>query len=120
MFALDGFRTVLKKREGWRRLFVFLGVFNYFAVISSFIGSEGSQRFYFLENKYSWTEENSSTYLFIQKILNWFALWMILPLLKNFLKIQDNIIAVIGLTLATAGNTNLKSLFSIYFFLILF
>ena len=120
MFALDGFRTVLKKREGWRRLFVFLGVFNYFAVISSFIGSEGSQRFYFLENKYSWTEENSSTYLFIQKILNWFALWMILPLLKNFLKIQDNMIAVIGLTLATAGNTNLKSLFSIYFFLILF
>ena len=103
LYTLDGFRSVLQKRDGWRRFFVFLGIFNYATGIFAYIGKEGSHRFYFMENKYSWTEENSTTLLFVQKLSNWFALWMIVPVLKNVLKVHDNVIAVISLTLATIG-----------------
>ena len=41
MYVLDGFRTIIKPRDDYRRLFVFLGLFNYCCFISGFLGYEG-------------------------------------------------------------------------------
>ena len=64
MYILEGVRTVVTPREGWRRALVLLGVFQYICYISVYLGTEGSHRLYFVENKYKWSEEELSTYLF--------------------------------------------------------
>ena len=64
MYILEGLRTVVTPREGWRRALVLLGVFQYICYISVYLGTEGSHRLYFVENKYKWSEEELSTYLF--------------------------------------------------------
>ena len=63
---------------------------------------KGSQKILFLDKKYNWTEENISTFLSINKFTYWFGLWLILPLLRK-LKLHDNFIAVIGITLTAIG-----------------
>ena len=63
---------------------------------------KGSQKILFLDKKYNWTDDNISTFLSINKFTYWFGLWLILPLLRK-LKLHDNFIAVIGITLTAIG-----------------
>ena len=80
-----------------------MGSFIYFSFISSLIGAEGSQRFLFLEKKYQWMEENTSSFLFVSKMTNWFGLWVMLPVMKNVFKISDAFVAIIAVLLCTVG-----------------
>ena len=43
-FVFDGLKTIVKPREGYKRVLVFLGLFNYFCYITGFTGTEGSNR----------------------------------------------------------------------------
>lgn len=103
LYILEGIRTVVTPREGWRRALVLLGVFQYICYICGYTGTEGSQRQYFLENKYKWTEEEISTYLFNFRIASWLGLWLVVPFLTNVVKLSDSIIAVIAVVTASTG-----------------
>ena len=39
-----------------------------------------------MENKCKWTEENTTTFLFVNKLTFWFGLWVELPVLQKVLK----------------------------------
>ena len=112
LYILEGFRTVVTCREGWRRALVLLGVFQYICYICGYTGTEGSQRQYFLENKYKWTEEEIGTYLFNYRIACWLGLWLVVPFLTNVFKLTDSIIAVIAVVTASTGITDKLSLSS--------
>ena len=103
LYILEGIRTVVTPREGWRRALVLLGVFQYICYICGYTGTEGSQRQYFLENKYKWTEEEISTYLFNFRIASWLGLWLVVPFLTNVVNLSDSIIAVIAVVTASTG-----------------
>ena len=103
MYILEGLRTVVTPREGWRRALVLLGVFQYICYTCGYTGTEGSHRLYFVENKYKWSEEELSTYLFNLRIACWLGLWLLVPFLTNVVKISDSIIAVIAVATASAG-----------------
>ena len=103
MYILEGVRTVVTPREGWRRALVLLGVFQYICYTCGYTGTEGSHRLYFVENKYKWSEEELSTYLFNLRIACWLGLWLLVPFLTNVVKISDSIIAVIAVATASAG-----------------
>ena len=108
LYILEGFRTVVAPREGWRRALVLLGVFQYICYICVYNGTEGSHRLYFVENKYKWTEEELSTFLFIFRIASWLGLWLIVPLLTNIAKISESSVAIIAV-LTSASGSPLKS-----------
>ena len=103
LYILEGIRTVVTPREGWRRALVLLGVFQYICYICGYTGTEGSQRQYFLKNKYKWTEEEIGTYLFNFRIACWLGLWLVVPFLTNIVKLSDSIIAVIAVFTASTG-----------------
>jgi len=103
LFAVDGFRTLIKPREGYRRLFLFLGAINFICYITGYIGTEGSHRILFLERKYKWEEDNTGTYLSVIKFTYWFGLWAMLPLMQKVLKVPDLLIAVTSLTFTAIG-----------------
>ena len=103
LYILEGFRTVVTPREGWRRALVLLGVFQYICYICVYNGTEGSHRLYFVENKYKWTEEELTTFLFIFNSANWFGLWLIVPLLTNIAKISESSVAIIAVLTSATG-----------------
>ena len=115
LYLLDSFRTVIRPRQGYRRLVVFLGALIYFLFISTWTGLEGTHRFLFLDKKYHWTEENTSIYLFISQSSKWFGLWVLLPTMKNFLKLSDVPIAIIGLCFALVGRVKFNFSSTIYY-----
>ena len=104
LYILEGFRTVVTPREGWRRALVLLGVFQYICYICVYNGTEGSHRLYFVENKYKWTEEELTTFLFIFNSANWFGLWLIVPLLTNIAKISESSVAIIAVLTSASGS----------------
>ena len=103
LYILDGFRTVVTPREGWRRALVLLGVFQYICYICVYNGTEGSHRLYFVENKYKWTEEELSSFLFIFRIASWLGLWLLVPLLTNIARISDSSLAIIAVLTSASG-----------------
>jgi len=103
LYTFEGFRTILKPREGYRRLFVLLGVFNYTCYLSGFVGTEGSQRLLFLKKKYNWSEENMASFLFVNKCEFWFGLWVLLPIIKKVIKLSDIPIAILALASTALG-----------------
>ena len=104
LYILEGIRTVVTPREGWRRALVLLGVFQYICYICVYNGTEGSHRLYFVENKYKWTEEELSTFLFIFRIASWLGLWLIVPLLTNIAKISESSVAIIAVLTSASGS----------------
>ena len=115
LYILEGFRTVVTPREGWRRALVLLGVFQYICYICVYNGTEGSHRFYFVENKYKWTEEELSTFLFIFRITSWLGLWLIVPLLTNIVKISESGVAIIAVLTSASGAAPTQILGTLYF-----
>ena len=104
LYILEGFRTVVTPREGWRRALVLLGVFQYICYICVYNGTEGSHRFYFLENKYKWTEKEINTILFILRITSWLGLWLVVPYLTNIVKISESGVAIIAVLTSASGS----------------
>ena len=51
-YVLEGVKTVIKKREGYRRLFIFLGIFIYTMTIFVYSGTEGSTRIYYSQERF--------------------------------------------------------------------
>ena len=86
---------------------------QYICYICGYTGTEGSQRQYFLENKYKWTEEEIGTYLFNFRIACFLGLWLVVPFLTNVVKLSDSIIAVIAVVTASTGITRQNILGSI-------
>ena len=54
LYVLEGVKTVIKKREGYRRLFIFLGIFIYTMTIFVYSGTEGSTRIYFSQERFQY------------------------------------------------------------------
>ena len=104
LYILEGLRTVVTPREGWRRALVLLGVFQYICYICVYNGTEGSHRFYFLENKYKWTEKEINTILFILRITSWLGLWLVVPYLTNIVKISESGVAIIAVLTSASGS----------------
>ena len=86
---------------------------QYICYICGYTGTEGSQRQYFLENKYKWTEEEIGTYLFNFRIACFLGLWLVVPFLTNVVKLSDSIIAVIAVVTASTGITRQSILDSV-------
>ena len=53
--------------------------------------------------KYGWTEQEMATYLFDYRLGYMISLWIIVPLLTNWLALSDNLIAIIACLLSAAG-----------------
>ena len=53
-YVLEGVKTVIKKREGYRRLFIFLGIFIYTMTIFVYSGTEGSTRIYYSQERFQY------------------------------------------------------------------
>ena len=87
-------------RRSLNKYFVLLQCICY---ICGYTGTQGSQRQYFLENKYKLTEEEIGTYLFNYRIACWLGLWLVVPFLTNVFKLSDSIIAVIAVVTASTG-----------------
>ena len=104
LYILEGFRTVVTPREGWRRALVLLGVFQYICYICVYNGTEGSHRFYFLENKYKWSEKEINTILFILRTTSWLGLWLVVPLLTKIVKISESSVAIIAVLTSALGS----------------
>ena len=51
-YVLEGVKTVIKKREGYRRVFLFLGMFIYTLTIFVYSGTEGSTRIYYSQERF--------------------------------------------------------------------
>ena len=51
-YVLEGVKTVIKKREGYRRVFLFLGMFIYTLTNFVYSGTEGSARIYYSQEKF--------------------------------------------------------------------
>ena len=52
LYVLEGVKTVIKKREGYRRIFLFLGMFIYTLTIFVYSGTEGSTRIYYSQERF--------------------------------------------------------------------
>ena len=49
LFVFGSLKSVVKPRQGYRRLIVLLGVFNFMCYIFTYNGTEGSHRYYFAQ-----------------------------------------------------------------------
>ena len=115
-YTLESMKTVVKPREGYRRLFVFLCVFAYICYFTAIMGIEGSHRIYFAENKYKWSERELAAYYTNYKLAQWIGLWVAVPLLTKYLKVSDCILACIATFLVALGSFLLFSTFLYIFF----
>merc|ERR1719369_2735228 len=102
-FTFDSLKTVLKPREGARRLIVLLGIFNFACYIFTYNGTEGTHRYYFAQRKYGWSEQEMSTYLFDYRIGYMISLWLIIPILTKVLALADTTIAIIACITSSIG-----------------
>ena len=103
LYVLEGVKTVIKKRDGYRRLFVFLGIFIYTMTIFVYSGTEGSTRIYYSQLKYNLSAEEVTSLMFAAKIECWIGLWLIIPFIKKVLKLSDNMIAVVAAVATSTG-----------------
>ena len=55
--------------------------------------------------KYGWSEQEMSSYLFVYRLGYMFSLWIIVPLMTNWIKLSDNTIAIIACLLSATGLT---------------
>ena len=53
--------------------------------------------------KYGWTEQEMSTYLFDYRLGYMLSLWILVPIMTNWLSLSDNMIAIIACLLSAAG-----------------
>ena len=119
LYALQGFITVVKQRDGLRRPFILLGLLSYTCYMCVYGGTQLATRIYFgrsyfmftflstvtfpsVENKYGWDEDNVTTFLFCYKIGCWISLWTF-PLLARSCRLTDNTIAIIASVTTAAG-----------------
>ena len=99
-FVLEGFRAVVKQREGRRRPFIILTYCIYTIALFANIGAEGGHRIYFAERKYDWTEDEMTVYYTLSRLTCWFGLWVLVPVLTKSVKLSD-----ISLCILSAGVT---------------
>ena len=52
LYILEGVKTVVKKRDGYRRIFLFLGIFCYTCYIFVYSGTEGTTRIYYSQERF--------------------------------------------------------------------
>ena len=103
LYVLEGVKTVIKKRDGYRRLFVFLGIFIYTMTIFVYSGTEGSTRIYYSQNKYKLTANEVTSLMFVAKIGCWISLWVLLPFMKKVLKLSDSTTALVAIISTSTG-----------------
>ena len=53
--------------------------------------------------KYGWTEQEMSTYLFDYRLGYMLSLWILVPIMTNWLSLSDNTIAIIACVLSATG-----------------
>ena len=53
--------------------------------------------------KYGWTEQEMSTYLFDYRLGYMLSLWILVPIMTNWLSLSDNVIAIIACLLSATG-----------------
>ena len=49
LFVFAGLKSVVRQREGHRRVIVLLGVFNFMCYIFTYNGTEGTHRYYYAQ-----------------------------------------------------------------------
>ena len=53
--------------------------------------------------KYGWTEQEMATYLFDYRLGYMLSLWVLVPIMTNWLSLSDNAIAIIACLLSATG-----------------
>ena len=61
LYVLEGVKTVIKKRDGYRRVYLFLGIFNYTCYIFVYSGTEGTTRIYYSQERFYSIETKNFT-----------------------------------------------------------
>ena len=103
LFVLEGFKAIVKPREGKRRPFIIMIIFVYTIVIFAQVGAEGPHRIYFAKKKYDWTENELTVFYTINRLLGWLGLWVFVPLMTKGFKLSDCSIAIISALVASLG-----------------
>ena len=103
LYVLEGMKTVIKKRDGHRRVFIFLGMFIYTCTIFVYTGTEGTTRIYYSQNKYKLTANEVTSLMFVAKIGCWISLWVLLPFMKKVLKLSDSTTALVAIISTSTG-----------------
>lgn len=83
------FHTVFKKRPHYRRLYIWLLLFNFGCYIFAYNGTEGTHRYLFTNYTYGWSEQEYTQFLAAYKICYLIALWILLPFCSRWLKFHD-------------------------------
>ena len=59
LYIFEGLRIVVKRRAGFRRFFIFLGLFTYMCYIFIYAGTEGATRIYFGKLRHSMSMDDN-------------------------------------------------------------
>ena len=103
LYVLEGFKAILKPREGKRRTFIVMIVFVYTIEIFALVGAEGPHRIYFAKKKYDWTENELTVFYTISRLLGWFGLWVVVPLMTKGFQFSDCTVAIISALFTSSG-----------------
>ena len=60
LYIFEGLRIVVKRRAGFHRFFIFLGLFTYMCYIFIYAGTEGATRIYFGKLRHSMSMDDNS------------------------------------------------------------
>ena len=110
LYVLDGLKTVVKPREGRRRLFIFLVVCIYALTMFSRIGNEGPHRIYFAQKKYGWSENELTLFFTLDRLASWFGLWVVVPIMTKALMLHDCTIGIISALITAVGSSSTPTL----------
>ena len=82
-------KTVFKSRADYKRLLIWLLLFNFGCYNFAYNGTEGTHRYLYANLEYGWNQEQYTVFLAAYKLCYLLALWILLPFASRILKLHD-------------------------------
>ena len=103
LFTLEGFKALLKPREGWRRGFILIIYLVYTLHMFANIGAEGGHKMYYAKKKYDYKEPELTVHYTFNRVASMIGLLMLVPLLTRGLKLSDISLGILSAGVSAVG-----------------